>query len=102
VSIYYTAPTLIHAFMKWGNDIPDRYDLSSLRVLGGVGAPVNPEVWMSCREHIGHNRRPLEDVLVADPDGGCRFPRAGHTGPAATANGGVESGAASAGTPCVD
>ena len=46
VSIYYTAPTLIRTFMKWGEDIPARYDLSSLKVLGTVGEPINPEAWM--------------------------------------------------------
>jgi acetyl-CoA synthetase len=62
VSIYYTAPTLIRTFMKWGTDIPAKYDLSSLRVLGSVGEPINPEAWMWYREHIGHNNCPIEDT----------------------------------------
>ncbi|HEV7649408.1 MAG TPA: acetate--CoA ligase [Actinophytocola sp.] len=62
VSIYYTAPTLIRTFMKWGNDIPDKFDLSSLRVLGSVGEPINPEAWIWYREHIGANRTPVVDT----------------------------------------
>ncbi len=62
VSIYYTAPTLIRTFMKWGHDIPAKYDLSSLRVLGSVGEPINPEAWMWYREHIGGNRCPIVDT----------------------------------------
>jgi acetyl-CoA synthetase len=45
VTIYYTAPTLIRMFMKWGRQIPDAHDLSSLRLLGSVGEPINPEAW---------------------------------------------------------
>ncbi|MGN0126712.1 MULTISPECIES: acetate--CoA ligase [Micrococcaceae] len=55
VSILYTAPTAIRTFMKWGRQIPDGYDLSSLRVLGSVGEPINPEAWMWYREVIGSN-----------------------------------------------
>jgi acetyl-CoA synthetase len=62
VSIYYTAPTLIRTFMKWGGDIPARFDLSSLRVLGSVGEPINPEAWMWYREHVGGNRCPIVDT----------------------------------------
>ena len=62
VSIYYTAPTLIRTFMKWGSDIPDKYDLSSLRVLGSVGEPINPEAWMWYREHVGRNNCPIVDT----------------------------------------
>ncbi|MTD17045.1 acetate--CoA ligase [Nakamurella sp. YIM 132087] len=62
VSIYYTAPTLIRTFMKWGRQIPERYDLSSLRVLGSVGEPINPEAWMWYREVIGKNRCPIVDT----------------------------------------
>ncbi|QYN36150.1 acetate--CoA ligase [Pseudonocardia sp. DSM 110487] len=62
VSIYYTAPTLIRTFMKWGHDIPAKYDLSSLRVLGSVGEPINPEAWMWYREHIGGNNCPIVDT----------------------------------------
>ncbi|PRX43166.1 acetyl-coenzyme A synthetase, partial [Prauserella shujinwangii] len=62
VSLYYTAPTLIRTFMKWGAEIPARYDLSSLRVLGSVGEPINPEAWMWYREHIGGGRCPIVDT----------------------------------------
>ncbi|MCA1820615.1 MAG: acetate--CoA ligase [Pseudonocardia sp.] len=62
VSLYYTAPTLIRTFMKWGNEIPEKYDLSSLRVLGSVGEPINPEAWMWYREHIGGERCPIVDT----------------------------------------
>jgi acetyl-CoA synthetase len=55
VSILYTAPTAIRTFMKWGKDIPAKYDLSSIRVLGSVGEPINPEAWMWYREVIGGN-----------------------------------------------
>jgi acetyl-CoA synthetase len=62
VTIYYTAPTLIRTFMKWGNDIPAKFDRSSLRLLGSVGEPINPEAWMWYREHIGDNRCPIVDT----------------------------------------
>jgi acetyl-CoA synthetase len=62
VSIYYTAPTLIRTFMKWGADIPAKYTLDSLRVLGSVGEPINPEAWMWYRENIGHNNCPIVDT----------------------------------------
>jgi len=55
VTILYTAPTAIRTFMKWGRQIPDSYDLSSLRLLGSVGEPINPEAWMWYREVIGSN-----------------------------------------------
>ncbi len=62
VTSYYTAPTLIRTFMKWGKEIPERYDLSSLRVLGSVGEPINPEAWMWYRENIGGQRCPIVDT----------------------------------------
>jgi len=62
VSIYYTAPTLIRTFMKWGKEIPEKYDLSSLRVLGSVGEPINPEAWMWYRENVGRNNCPIVDT----------------------------------------
>ncbi len=62
VTIYYTAPTLIRTFMKWGAQIPAGYDLSSLRVLGSVGEPINPEAWMWYRQHVGHDRCPIVDT----------------------------------------
>ena len=58
VSILYTAPTAIRTFMKWGEDIPAKSDLSSLRVLGSVGEPINPEAWMWYREVIGARAAP--------------------------------------------
>ena len=62
VTIFYTAPTAIRAFMKWGDEYPARHDLSSLRLLGTVGEPINPEAWMWYREHIGGNRCPIVDT----------------------------------------
>ncbi|GAA0658054.1 acetate--CoA ligase [Streptomyces thermocarboxydovorans] len=62
VSVYYTAPTLIRTFMKWGEDIPARYDLSSIRVLGSVGEPINPEAWRWYRTHLGAGRAPVVDT----------------------------------------
>ncbi len=62
VTIYYTAPTLIRTFMKWGADIPAKYDLGSLRVLGSVGEPINPEAWMWYRHHVGHDNCPIVDT----------------------------------------
>ncbi|SFW58884.1 acetate--CoA ligase [Amycolatopsis australiensis] len=62
VSIYYTAPTLIRTFMKWGAEIPEKYDLSSLRVLGSVGEPINPEAWIWYRETIGAGKTPVVDT----------------------------------------
>ena len=62
VSILYTAPTAIRAFMKWGEQFPRRHDLSSLRVLGSVGEPINPEAWMWYREVIGGGDRPVVDT----------------------------------------
>ncbi|HAG59036.1 MAG TPA: acetyl-coenzyme A synthetase, partial [Arthrobacter bacterium] len=62
VSILYTAPTAIRTFMKWGRDIPDKYDLTSLRVLGSVGESINPEAWMWYRDVIGGNKAPIVDT----------------------------------------
>lgn len=62
VSIYYTAPTLIRTFMKWGEDIPAQYDLSTLRVLGTVGEPINPEAWMWYKQYIGAGTAPIVDT----------------------------------------
>lgn len=62
VSIFYTAPTAIRSFMKTGREIPQARDLSSLRVLGSVGEPINPEAWMWYREVIGGNRCPIVDT----------------------------------------
>ena len=62
VSIFYTAPTAIRAFIKWGDQHVEKHDLSSLRLLGTVGEPINPEAWMWYREKIGHNRCPIVDT----------------------------------------
>jgi acetyl-CoA synthetase len=62
VTILYTAPTAIRAFMKWGDEHPAKHDLSMLRLLGSVGEPINPEAWMWYREHIGGNRCPIVDT----------------------------------------
>ncbi|WP_067481091.1 acetate--CoA ligase, partial [Nocardia amamiensis] len=62
VTIYYTAPTLIRTFMKWGRDIPAAHDLTSLRLLGSVGEPINPEAWRWYREVIGAGRTPIVDT----------------------------------------
>ncbi|WP_369259423.1 acetate--CoA ligase [Geodermatophilus amargosae] len=62
VSILYTAPTVIRTFMKWGEDIPAGFDLSSLRVLGSVGEPINPEAWLWYHRNIGGERCPIVDT----------------------------------------
>jgi acetyl-CoA synthetase len=62
VTIFYTAPTAIRAFMKWGTEWPAKRDLSSLRLLGSVGEPINPEAWMWYHEHIGGGRCPVIDT----------------------------------------
>ncbi len=62
VSLLYTAPTAIRTFMKWGNDIPAQFDLSSLRLLGSVGEPINPEAWIWYRDHIGGGDVPIVDT----------------------------------------
>ncbi len=62
VTIFYTAPTAIRAFMKWGDEYPAMHDLSSLRLLGTVGEPINPEAWMWYREHIGSENCPIVDT----------------------------------------
>jgi acetyl-CoA synthetase len=62
VNIFYTAPTAIRAFVKWGNEWPGKHDLSSLRLLGTVGEPINPEAWMWYYEVIGNKRCPIVDT----------------------------------------
>ena len=62
VNIFYTAPTAIRAFIKWGSEYPKRHRLDSLRLLGTVGEPINPEAWMWYREVIGKNRCPIVDT----------------------------------------
>ena len=68
VTIFYTAPTAIRAFMRWGNEFPKKHDLSSLRLLGSVGEPINPEAWMWYHEVIGGDALPDRRHLVADRD----------------------------------
>ncbi|MEL4305292.1 acetate--CoA ligase [Methanococcoides sp. LMO-2] len=62
VTIFYTAPTAIRTFMKWGDDIPAKYDLSSLRLLGSVGEPINPKAWLWYYEVIGNSHCPIVDT----------------------------------------
>jgi acetyl-CoA synthetase len=62
VTLFYTAPTAIRTCMKWGEQIPARYDLTSLRLLGSVGEPINPEAYLWYRAHIGGNRAPVVDT----------------------------------------
>ncbi len=71
VTILYTAPTTIRTFMKWGEDLPGRHDLTSLRLLGSVGEPINPEAWMWYRQHIGGDRCPIIDTWWQTETGGC-------------------------------
>jgi acetyl-CoA synthetase len=70
VTQFYTAPTAIRAFMKWGDQHPKKHDLSSLKVLGTVGEPINPEAWMWYREVIGQNRCPIVDTWWQTETGG--------------------------------
>jgi acetyl-CoA synthetase len=70
VTQFYTAPTAIRAFMKWGAEHPARHDLSSLQVLGSVGEPINPEAWMWYREHIGRSLCPIVDTWWQTETGG--------------------------------
>ena len=62
VTIFYTAPTAIRTFMKVGREVPDGFDLSSLRLLGSVGEPINPEAWIWYRDVIGHGATPIVDT----------------------------------------
>ncbi|ABE51938.1 acetate--CoA ligase [Methanococcoides burtonii] len=62
VTIFYTAPTAIRTFMKWGDEIPAKYDLSSLRLLGSVGEPINPKAWLWYYETIGKSKCPIVDT----------------------------------------
>jgi acetyl-CoA synthetase len=62
VTLLYTAPTAIRTCMKWGDDIPAKFDLSSLRILGSVGEPINPEAWIWYRHNIGGDRTPIVDT----------------------------------------
>jgi len=70
VTHFYTAPTAIRAFMKWGDEHPRRHDLSSLRLLGTVGEPINPEAWIWYHERIGGGRCPIVDTMWQTETGG--------------------------------
>ena len=70
VTVFYTAPTAIRAFMKWGVEHPRAHDLSTLRLLGSVGEPINPEAWMWYHEHIGGGRCPIVDTWWQTETGG--------------------------------
>lgn len=70
VTVFYTAPTAIRAFMKWGTDHPARHNLSTLRLLGSVGEPINPEAWIWYHEHIGRGRCPIVDTWWQTETGG--------------------------------
>jgi len=62
VTVFYTAPTAIRTFMRWGDEWPAKHDLGSLRLLGTVGEPINPEAWMWYRRHVGRERCPIVDT----------------------------------------
>jgi acetyl-CoA synthetase len=70
VTIFYTAPTAIRTFMKWGDEVPGKFDLSSLRLLGTVGEPINPEAWIWYRRVIGADRCPIVDTWWQTETGG--------------------------------
>ena len=70
VTVFYTAPTAIRAFMKWGAAYPEKYDLSTLRLLGTVGEPINPEAWMWYHRNIGRKRCPIVDTWWQTETGG--------------------------------
>jgi acetyl-CoA synthetase len=70
VTVFYTAPTAIRAFMKWGTELPAKHDLSKLRLLGSVGEPINPEAWMWYQKHIGGGRCPIVDTWWQTETGG--------------------------------
>ncbi|MGD2060672.1 MAG: acetate--CoA ligase [Acidimicrobiia bacterium] len=70
VTIFYTAPTAIRAFMKWGDEHVDKHDLSSLRVIGTVGEPINPEAWMWYHHHVGKEKCPIVDTWWQTETGG--------------------------------
>ena len=70
VTIFYTAPTAIRTFMKWGDEEPAKHDMSSLRLLGSVGEPINPEAWMWYRDIIGRGECPVVDTWWQTETGG--------------------------------
>jgi acetyl-CoA synthetase len=70
VTVFYTAPTAIRTYMKWGAEEPAKHDLSSLRLIGSVGEPINPEAWMWYHKHIGNSRCPIVDTWWQTETGG--------------------------------
>jgi acetyl-CoA synthetase len=70
VTVFYTAPTAIRAFMKWGEQLPAKHDLSTLRLLGTVGEPINPEAWIWYHKNIGQERCPIVDTWWQTETGG--------------------------------
>ncbi len=70
VTVFYTAPTAIRAFIKWGDEWVHKHSLASLRLLGTVGEPINPEAWMWYHREIGQGALPDCGYVVADGDGG--------------------------------
>ncbi|MFC6718569.1 acetate--CoA ligase [Natrialbaceae archaeon GCM10025810] len=70
VDVFYTAPTAVRAFMKWGKEYPEKHDLSSLRLLGSVGEPINPKAWEWYHEHIGGGECPIVDTWWQTETGG--------------------------------
>lgn len=70
VNVFYTAPTAVRLFMKYGEEWPEKYDLSSLRILGSVGEPINPEAWLWYNEHIGRNNAVVIDTWWQTETGG--------------------------------
>jgi acetyl-CoA synthetase len=70
VTIFYTAPTAIRTYMKWGAQEPAKHDLASLRLIGSVGEPINPEAWMWYHEHVGGSRCPIVDTWWQTETGG--------------------------------
>jgi acetyl-CoA synthetase len=70
VDVFYTAPTAVRAFMKWGEEHPEAHDLSSLRLLGTVGEPINPRAWRWYHEHIGNGECPVVDTWWQTETGG--------------------------------
>ena len=90
VTIFYTAPTAIRAFMQWGEEWPDRSDLSRLRLLGTVGEPINPEAWMWYHRVIGGERCPIVDTWWQTETGGMMItplPGVTHTRPGSACRG---------------
>ncbi|HZY00550.1 MAG TPA: acetate--CoA ligase [Dermatophilaceae bacterium] len=84
VTVFYTAPTAIRTFMKWGDDVPGKFDLSSLRLLGSVGEPINPEAWIWYRRVIGGDECPIVDTWWQTETGGIMIsplPGVTHTKP---------------------